>query len=75
MACPVCGADRVTRTEPGAFLDTFRCRDCGHVFTRVAPAAKRIALVAGLTVLTGGLDLGAIGGLAASLFLGGDGDA
>jgi transposase-like protein len=73
--CPHCPSSNIRRVQPGAVFDEYICRDCRRTFSRVAPAAKRIALITGFTVLTGGLDLGALGGIAASLFLGGDGDA
>jgi transposase-like protein len=73
--CPHCPSHNIKRTQPGAVMDDYFCRDCQRPFSRLSPAAKRIALITGFTILTGGLDAGAAGGFIASLFLGGDGDA
>ena len=72
--CEYCPSTNIRRTQPGAVVDDYVCRDCKRTFSRVAPAAKRIAIFTGLTVLTGGLDFGVLGGIGAALFGGGDSD-
>jgi transposase-like protein len=67
MACPECDSDNVRRTQPGAIYDDYVCRKCGHSFTRLSPTAKRGLIVGGITCLTGGLDLGILGGLVSSI--------
>lgn len=67
-ACPHCTSTNVRRTSPGALFDDYLCKSCGQTFEKVCPSAKRMAVVAAITLLTGGLDLGVIGNaLAAGL--------
>ena len=55
MACPVCGTSKVKRGERGLIIDTYICDDdnCGVVYEKVTPGAKKMAIGLGLAIVIG----------------------
>jgi hypothetical protein len=68
MACPKCSSTDVRRAESGLVYDDYVCRSCDHSYSIISPTAKRSGVVLGVTLLTGGLDFGLLGGAVAWLF-------
>ncbi len=74
IQCPICSSADLRRVAPGAIFDDFLCKENGHRFERLSPTVKRIGIFSALSVLTLGLDGGALATVVTSALAGGDSD-
>jgi hypothetical protein len=73
--CPICGSADLRRVAPGAIFDDYLCKENGHRFELLSPTVKRVGIFSALSVLTLGLDGGALATIVTSALGGGDSDS